>query len=76
MPLITHGGMKCGTLVELVVQFFQSRGHVADYLNVEAPAVYGTHPSSIINELQAQGYVAAICEQEPVGFALVRGGAC
>lgn len=64
LPLITRGGVDCGTPVECVVQFIQNRGYSVDYVSAEVPVVYAALPSTIINELQAQVYVAVIYEQE------------
>jgi subtilisin family serine protease len=64
LPLVMRGSTACGTAVECVVQFIQSRGYAVDYVSIEAPVVYATIPSTVINELQSQYYVAAIYEQE------------
>jgi len=64
LPLVMRGGVDCGTAIECVVQFIQSRGYSVDYVSNEAPVVYATLPATVINELQAQTYVAAIYEQE------------
>lgn len=64
LPLVLRGGTACGTPVQCIVQFIQSRGYSVDYISSEAPVVYAALPSTVINELQAQVYVAAIYEQE------------
>lgn len=57
------GGVSCGTPVECVVQFIQTRGYLANYVSTEVPIVYAELPASLISDLQAQPYVAAIYEQ-------------
>jgi serine protease AprX len=64
LPLVIRGGVACGTPVECVVQFIQNQGYSVDYVSSEVPVVYATLPSTVINTLQAQTYVAAIYEQE------------
>ena len=64
LPLVIRGGVACGTPVECVVQFIQNQGYSVDYVSSKVPAVYTALPSTVINELQAQTYVAAIYAQE------------
>jgi subtilisin family serine protease len=53
---------KAGPM-DYIVSFLAQRGYQPDYLSTEAPVVFAVLPASLISELQAQVYVAAIYEQ-------------
>jgi subtilisin family serine protease len=61
LPIIIAGGGSSPT--EKIFEFLNQRGYAVDYLSSEAPVVYASIPSSVINELQSQSYVSAIYEQ-------------
>jgi len=64
LPLVLRGGTAlCGTPIECIVQFIENRGYSVDYISTEVPVVYASLPATLINDLQAQNYVAAIYEQ-------------
>jgi hypothetical protein len=67
LPLIAGG---VGSPIDRILQFLSERGYAADYVSSEAPVVYANIPSSVINELQAQSYVAAIYDQVETEFMM------
>jgi hypothetical protein len=67
LPFIMGGA---GTPVERIVRFLNERGYSVDYISSEAPVVYATIPASVIGELQAQSYVAAIYEQAETSLTM------
>lgn len=61
LPLV-HSGPRLSSTEELTT-FLALRGYSPDYVSSEAPVVYATLPTSVIQEVQAQPYVAAVYEQ-------------
>lgn len=64
LPLVLRSvGGSCGSAVDCIVRFIEDRGYGVDYVSTEAPVVYASLPVTLINELQAQSYVAAVYDQ-------------
>lgn len=75
LPLVRGGA---GSAVERILALLARRGYSADHVAELAPVVYATLPASVINELQAQPFVAAIYSQsatQPMLDSAVRSAA-
>lgn len=65
LPLIMSSGTSnCGSPVDCIIEFLNSRGYTVEYASSEVPTVYTEIPSLVIEELQSQSYVSAIYEQQ------------